>query len=99
MKHFNQSPCYLKDAYEDAIQSALFIIDHLSGIANPQQVMKYLRQEDADNFYMYKAKFEMVVKYLTENGVQFSRWARIPNWNSQEVANKQWYNADKQWEV
>lgn len=99
MEHFNQSPCYLKDAYEAALQDALFIIDHLSGIANPQQVSKYLRQEDADEFYMRKARFLMAVDYLKENGVQFGRWVRIPNWNSQEVANKNWYNATKKWEV
>ena len=36
MKKFIQSTNYLNDAYQEAIQDALFIIDHLSGIANPQ---------------------------------------------------------------
>ena len=99
MKKFIQSTNYLNDAYQEAIQDALFIIDHLSGIANPQQVSKYLRQEDADEFYMRKAKFLMTIDYLKENGVQFGRWTRIPNWNSQEVANKTWYNTTKKWEL
>lgn len=98
MKPFNQSPCYLKDGYEEGIQDACYIIDHLKLLVTPDQVSKKLSLEEAENFYMYKAKFEMVVQYLVDNGVHLNRWVRIPNWNSQEVANQKWYNYNKKWE-
>ena len=99
MKHFNQTVNYLEDAYKEAIQDALFIIDHLDGIATPEAVCKHLPKNEADDFYVYKAKLQMTLKHLANNGVQFSRWVRIPNWNSQDEANKKWYNYNKKWEL
>lgn len=96
MKH-QPTPNYLDDAYQQGLDDAMYLLDHLNKIATPVNITKYLPEDEANEWYMRKARLEMILNYLKQYGVNIGRWKPIPDWNSQETANKRWFKHN-QWE-
>lgn len=90
-------PNFLDDAYQQGLDDAMFLLDHLNKIATPVNIMKYLPQGEANEWYMRKARLEMVLEYLQQHQVNITRWKPIPDWNSHDTANKRWFKHN-QWE-